>query len=171
MASKTHVPEYQWIDGAEWLDRYTMGGYHPVHIGDVVHDRYEVVDKLGYGGWSTVWLAHDGQAEQLVALKVGRADSLPHETEVLRALNVGHQSSPLTNGARAISRLLDEFSLRGPNGTHRCYTAEPALCSLRACSFSRLFPLSVARALAYELTVAVAYLHSRGYAHGGMSNG
>lgn len=33
-------------------------------------------------------------------------------------------------------------------------------------SFSRLFPLGVARALAGSLTQAIAYTHSQGYAHG-----
>lgn len=40
-------------------DRYRPGGYHPVHLGDVFNDRYVVVRKLGYGKYSTVWLAQD----------------------------------------------------------------------------------------------------------------
>lgn len=43
----------------EDLDRYRPGGYHPVHLGDVFNDRYMVVRKLGYGQYSTVWLARD----------------------------------------------------------------------------------------------------------------
>lgn len=43
----------------ENLDRYRSGGYHPVHFGDVFNDRYVVVRKLGYGQYSTVWLARD----------------------------------------------------------------------------------------------------------------
>ncbi len=43
----------------EDLDRYRPGGYHPVHLGDVFNDRYTVVRKLGYGRYSTVWLARD----------------------------------------------------------------------------------------------------------------
>jgi serine/threonine protein kinase len=40
-------------------ERYCPGGYHPVHLGDVFDDRYVVVRKLGYGQYSTVWLARD----------------------------------------------------------------------------------------------------------------
>lgn len=43
----------------DWED-YTKGGYHPVHIGDAFSDgRYIVVRKLGWGHFSTVWLARD----------------------------------------------------------------------------------------------------------------
>lgn len=62
---------------------YTEGGYHPIEIGNVLNDRYEIVDKLGYGGWSTVWLARDSRQKRYVALKVGIADSLPYEIDAL----------------------------------------------------------------------------------------
>ena len=57
---------------AEDLMGYRSGGYHPVHLGDVlspetvgVHDegkfaqRYRVVRKLGHGLTSTVWMGED----------------------------------------------------------------------------------------------------------------
>ena len=43
----------------ENLALYHPGGYHPVHLGDVFNDRYVIVRKLGYGQYSTVWLARD----------------------------------------------------------------------------------------------------------------
>ena len=43
-------------------DRYRPGGYHPVHLGDIYHQRYKVIHKLGFGTYSTVWLARDLQA-------------------------------------------------------------------------------------------------------------
>ena len=46
-------------DEEDWED-YVKGGYHPVHIGDTFSDaRYQVVRKLGWGHFSTVWLAKD----------------------------------------------------------------------------------------------------------------
>jgi len=46
----------------EDLEDYVKGGYHPVHIGDKFSDeRYTVVRKLGWGHFSTVWLAKDNQ--------------------------------------------------------------------------------------------------------------
>jgi serine/threonine protein kinase len=46
-------------DEEDWED-YVKGGYHPVHIGDSFSDgRYTIVRKLGWGHFSTVWLAKD----------------------------------------------------------------------------------------------------------------
>jgi hypothetical protein len=44
----------------EDLEDYCKGGYHPVEPGQVYKDgRYTVVRKLGWGHFSTVWLARD----------------------------------------------------------------------------------------------------------------
>ncbi|OKP14466.1 hypothetical protein PENSUB_14078 [Penicillium subrubescens] len=42
-------------------------------IGDVLHDRYHIVDKLGFGGYSTVWLARDSHLQRYVAVKINAA--------------------------------------------------------------------------------------------------
>jgi hypothetical protein len=43
----------------EGEDAYRPGGFHPVFIGDVYNNRYEILRKIGYGGYSTVWLVRD----------------------------------------------------------------------------------------------------------------
>ena len=46
----------------EDLEDYRPGGYHPVSIGDEFNNsRYVVVRKLGWGHFSTVWLARDNE--------------------------------------------------------------------------------------------------------------
>lgn len=44
----------------EEIGGYVPGGYHPVYVGDTFnHGRYVVIRKLGWGHFSTVWLAQD----------------------------------------------------------------------------------------------------------------
>lgn len=45
----------------EWGEAYHPGGYHPVHLGDVIQERYRIIRKVGWGQYSTVWLAVDMQ--------------------------------------------------------------------------------------------------------------
>ena len=48
----------------EWIEAYRPTGYHPVHFGDLFRDgQYKIIRKLGYGAFSTVWLARDTQYE------------------------------------------------------------------------------------------------------------
>ncbi|KAF9887276.1 hypothetical protein FE257_010404 [Aspergillus nanangensis] len=124
-------------------------------------------NKLGFGGYSTVWLALDTHLKRYVALKVNIADLISREAKVLKALCAPLPSSEAVHpGHDLVTVFLDGFKVQGPNGTHTCYTVTLAQCNLREISFSRLFPLEVARALSYGLTQAGAYTHSRGYVHG-----
>lgn len=43
----------------EGRDEYYPGGFHPVYIGDVYGGKYQVLNKIGYGSYSTVWLVKD----------------------------------------------------------------------------------------------------------------
>lgn len=94
-------PDYETLywpeDGVENLEGYRAGGYHPTHLGDEFSNgRYEVVHKLGYGSYSTVWLARDRQKERYVALKMVAAEASPKSTEsrVMRRLQDGTRLTP-----------------------------------------------------------------------------
>ena len=43
----------------ERLPWYRADQFYPVHVGETFISRYEVVGKLGYGAYSTVWLCRD----------------------------------------------------------------------------------------------------------------
>lgn len=160
--------KYGWFHGVEKLDRYERGGYHPVAIDEVLHDRYRIVDKLGHGGYSTVWLAHDSQHDHLVAVKIGisGSSSTGGESSTLYKLS----RSPLrnTHGAEFVPTLLDSFSVQGPNGVHMCLVMDITDGDLHTAKSNRLFPISVARALAAKLALATQAIHSYGIIHGGL---
>lgn len=41
----------------EELDDYNKDGYHPGHVGEIIDSKYVILKKLGWGHFSTVWLA------------------------------------------------------------------------------------------------------------------
>lgn len=49
---------------------HTQRVFYPIFLGEVLNERYLVEHKLGFGGGSTVWMAHDLQDKRDVALKV-----------------------------------------------------------------------------------------------------
>lgn len=162
--------QYRLIEDVEDLDRYHFGGYHPLRIGDRLDDgRYRLVDKLGYGGYSTIWLARDLRRAIYVAVKVTTADtsSCSHEASLIHCL----ANSPRRTGRDIIRPLLDEFWASGPNGRHKCIVTRPAQMSLfdaREASTFGLFRPKVAQSIIAQLIRGVAFLHGEHIVHGGM---
>ena len=161
-----YIPE---VD-LEYFEDYTIGGYHPISIGDTFQDgRYQVVHKLGFGGYSTIWLARDTKLGYYVSLKVLVASEYTKSTEgeILRRLSSINSKHP---GQQFIPHMLDEFSFEGPNGRHICLVQKPASCSIAASkedSVNFMFPVEAARSVAAQLIMGLSYLHSRGLCHGG----
>ncbi|ODV95556.1 hypothetical protein PACTADRAFT_50260 [Pachysolen tannophilus NRRL Y-2460] len=107
---------------------YCSGGYHPTFIGEKYgpNDRYTVVRKLGWGHFSTVWLAFDNKTSTHVAFKIVRSAKQYHEAaldeiKILEAINDGDDSHP---GKRHLVKMLDHFVIKGPNGQHVCMVFE-----------------------------------------------
>ncbi|KAI2852127.1 hypothetical protein CBS147321_2583 [Aspergillus niger] len=104
----------------EPVEEYRRGGYHPVHLHDIFDQRYEVVGKLAYGQFSTVWLAKDNsRTHRNVALKILKANASADSKEllILRHLAASEFDHP---GKTHVVELLDHFYHRGPNGSHLC---------------------------------------------------
>ena len=72
-ASPPSPPPPPGDEEAEPAEDYAPGGYHPVALGDVYDERYEVQHKLGWGVYSTVWCCRDRRSRRRVALKIQKA--------------------------------------------------------------------------------------------------
>ncbi|EPS63439.1 hypothetical protein M569_11342, partial [Genlisea aurea] len=147
----------------EGTEDYRRGGYHAVRIGDAFkHGRYVVQRKLGWGHFSTVWLAWDTQKSIYVALKVQK--SAQHYTEaamdeitILKQIAEGDSEDK-----KCVVKLLDHFKHSGPNGQHVCMVFEylgDNLLTLIKYSDYRGLPLAMVKELCYHILVGLDYLH------------
>ncbi|KAK4982675.1 hypothetical protein LTR50_007636 [Elasticomyces elasticus] len=163
-----------YLNNVEDVEKYRSGGYHPIHLGDVLKGgRYLVLHKSGHGGFSTVWLARDQYQDKLVSLKVLTAEASrnPTELKLLRYLDEHAHGNPCRS---SIIATLDDFTINGPNGMHLCYVSQPGDPSLSAISDSpgevagtRRLRASLARTLSRQLVEAVSFMHSIDVVHGG----
>ena len=164
------------LDGAPWgLEKiydYEAGGHHPVHLQDVLDDRYRVIHKLGSGGYANVWLCRDLQpgASVYVAVKILIADASTHDcpdariSKLLRSCCYGEQVNTY------FSLPLDQFDIIGPNGTHLAFVF-PVLGPRvsRPVHIANLDdPGPALRKICSDTAEALATLHAHGICHGGM---
>jgi len=122
MESSNDLPRH--IEDVEILERYCHRRFHPITIGDHLHGRYRIVHKLGFGAYSTVWLARDERADRYVAIKIAIAQATAgdsQESTIVRSL--GDKVHPWKH---LILPTLDEFFLTGPNGNNQCIVTMPA---------------------------------------------
>lgn len=76
--------EYMPLEDVEKLECYRPGGYHPIAIGDHLHGCYDIVHKLGFGTYSTTWLARDQKTMKYVAVKIAIAAGDLQESKILQ---------------------------------------------------------------------------------------
>jgi len=161
------------LEDVEEIENYSLGGFHPTHIGDIIEERYMVVHKLGYGGFSTVWLAKDKLAKRYVALKIIVA-SIGQDCKELRILQKLANESTSHTGKDYVVSLLDSFTIDGPNGRHVCLVspvAGPSITSINyspgAVAGSRRLKSQLAHKVAKQAVQALDFVHSQGFCHGG----
>ena len=107
-------------DEQEAPSDYCKGGYHPVKIGDLFHNRYHVIRKLGWGHFSTVWLCWDLQEKKFVALKVVKSASHYTETALdeIKLLKCVRETDENDTLRERTVMLLDDFKISGNISTN-----------------------------------------------------
>ncbi|XP_029990215.1 SRSF protein kinase 1b isoform X1 [Sphaeramia orbicularis] len=153
-------------DEQEDPNDYCRGGYHHVKIGDLFNGRYHVIRKLGWGHFSTVWLAWDIQEKRFVAMKVVK--SAEHYTETaldeIKLLKSVRNTDPSDPNREKVVQLLDDFKISGMNGTHVCMVFEVLgyhLLKWIIKSNYQGLPLSCVKSIIHQVLQGLDYLHTK----------
>ncbi|KAF4996624.1 hypothetical protein FGRMN_4370 [Fusarium graminum] len=144
-------------------------GYHPLALGDILKNgRYKILHKLGWGSYSTTWAAKDQKDDRYVAVKITVSEvEDSRELKVLRALSAQLIDHP---GSSCVNKLLDHFTLIGPNGSHDCLVLElvgPSVADVVElhCKDDRL-PSKLVKVFAKQALQGLDFLAANDIGHG-----
>ena len=155
-----------------------------MHIGEILIDRYVIVQKLGWGHFSTVWLARDALHNTFVALKVQK--SAPHyqeaaydEVEILDVVaknafdkewiadclryKAGETENYSIEDCHTV-QLLNSFIHTGANGQHFVMAFEILgvnLLEIMKRYDYRGIPIPLVRRMAKQVLISLDYLHRK----------
>lgn len=178
----------------ESIEDYKPGGYHPVRIGDTFTsdaNRYRVVQKLGWGHFSTVWLCVSLLTGEFYALKIVKlganySDAARDEIRILRTLqDQDDDDFDFCSKRRSVCNvvsLVDSFLVTGVNGTHLVmvfelmgenllhlvykYRSERLqLQQLPLLCRDPLIPFKTVKSIAKDLLSSLHYMHQKGVIH------
>ena len=181
-------PHYTDSDNSEdeGLSDYKVNGYHPVHIGEVLLERYIIIQKLGYGHFSTAWLALDTKYGSYVAIKIQKAaqqyiDAAYDEVEILQELGNHNFDKEWINSLKEyykdepeklkdlektenskVVQLLNSFIYHGQNGRHFCMVFEivgVTLLELIKRYNYKGIPLPYIRIITKQILIGLDFLH------------
>lgn len=151
---------------------YKRGGLHPVALGERFgpSGHYRVFNKLGFGGWGTVWLCRDTLGGTWRALKINSAyDNKKPVRNAYRELMI-RQHLDLTFGGDLADHHIgipsEYFWISGPNGHHLCAVMPvlgPTLTSVHG--YYGIDP-NVPKDICFQLAQSLKFLHSHGICHG-----
>ena len=170
----------------EGLNDYKISGYHPVHIGEILLNRYIILQKLGWGNYSTTWMALDTKYKNYVAIKIQKSaqqtinvayDEVEILTEIekhindekwIKSLNKYWENEPekLKKGNNKehtqIMHLLNSFIYHGQNGKHFCLVFE--IMGMSLSNIIKKFnykgiPLHLVKIITKQILIGLDYLH------------
>ncbi|KAH8925198.1 kinase-like protein [Atractiella rhizophila] len=157
----------EWPEENLTKGREEGGGFYPVRLGESFEDgRYVVTRKLGWGGFSTVWLARDLKDERHVAIKVLSSHASREveagrlaERDIFRKVS---KTAPSHPGFPHVVHLLDEFTFQSFAGKHICFVTDVlsySVSSLQSQLADRRLPLKFILGIVKGTLRGLEYLH------------
>ncbi|KAK7227924.1 hypothetical protein V2G26_000094 [Clonostachys chloroleuca] len=145
------------------MPEYKPEHFYPVRLGEVFHDRFQIMTKLGFGSSSTIWLARDLRDHQYVALKIYIHNSVKHrERPFYEHLDKVLPSKHV--GAANVRKLVDSFEVSGPHGKHIALVLQVSQMSLRDMDTvfmkGRGFDEEFVKGTIKELLEAIDFMHT-----------
>jgi serine/threonine protein kinase len=178
-SSSSGTGSYDNLD-EEGEEGYKVGGYHRVSIGEIYGSKYVIVDKLGWGHFSTVWLAYNrkqperisNEMNNYVALKVQKSadhyrEAALDEIELLNCISKAITSEAVVSEygpayCPPVVQLHDHFIHKGPNGSHVCMAfevlGENLLSLIRKFNY-RGIPIPIVKRICLQALQGLDFLH------------
>ena len=139
--------EFESRSQAEEFEDYKLDGYHPASLGENFNSsKYTVIQKLGWGHFSTVWLVNERKTNNFYALKIQKSKKSYYEAALdelqicehlnKQAANLEWQKSLVEYSAQFkekfvinpnenfVIKLCDNFIHYGMHGKHPCSVFE-----------------------------------------------
>ena len=156
------------MDNSEDIHEYKIGGYHPVKLGDLFYERYQILQKIGFGHFSTVWLCLDIKGNEYVALKIQKSainytDAAMDEIDILTKIHKNYAHPKWQFGDKThIVKILNHFMHKGPNGNHICLIFEllgANMIHLMKYYEFKGIPLEICKNIIKQCLYGIDYLH------------
>ncbi|KAL4260057.1 protein kinase superfamily protein [Pleurotus pulmonarius] len=134
-----------------------------------LHSRYEIVQRLGQGRYSTVWLAKDNRMGTRMAIKVLTSEAsayqgrYTYELDVLQKL-AKRRSRPCAN----VPKLLDHFRAKARDSEHLCLVTKvlgASLLDVQSTFDGRRIPAPLVRHVTRHMLRALVCLHDANIVH------
>ena len=170
----------------EGLEDYKPDGYHPVHIGEILLERYVIMQKLGYGHFSTAWLALDSKYGNYVCIKIQKSEeryilAAYDEVEILQELSKHYNDKEWIKSLEEyykdepdklksihkkenshVVQLLNSFIYYGQNGKHFCMVFEvmgvTLLEIIKKYNYKGI-PIPLVRVITKQILIGLDFLH------------
>ena len=136
--------------------------FYPVRLGEVLNERYLIEHKIGFGGFSTVWMAHDLQEKREVALKVmglgkwGDSEILMQDKIIQDVQDTSH-----------LMTYLATFMIPRSEGQQHRVIVLPLMGPCLYPALLRNLSMATRMSAARQLLEALENLHKAGFVHRG----